>query len=373
MACYHPLKAFELRPKTATQKAKLKIVPYFLPEGHETNLLYIDSRGQWQYSNCNIPPKGCQTFFTKWFAIPCGKCIGCRLMYSKQWATRLMLESQYHESSYFVTMTYNPDCVPISWHADSETGEASQAYTLRKDDFQKFMKRLRKNTGQDIRFFAAGEYGSKTFRPHYHAILFGLKLSDLELYKQTKDGWLYYTSPTIQKAWSVPKRGRNRKNEIASPIGMCLLTQVNWSTCAYVARYVCKKGLSSEDKEKLDCLYETHNIEPPFSLMSRKPGIAHQWFVDHPEYKNFDTIPLPGVDAGKRVKPPRYFDYLLEMEDPAFVEREKTVRRNVAEVTKLLQVEESGLDYESLLNVQERSQLDRMKKLPRNFDEGGEF
>ena len=36
--------------------------------------------------------------------VPCGNCIGCRLDYSKQWANRLMMELQYHDSAYFCTL-----------------------------------------------------------------------------------------------------------------------------------------------------------------------------------------------------------------------------------------------------------------------------
>lgn len=363
MPCYHPLKAFELSPPTANQKAKLKVVPYLVDH------LEVTINGSIEQHYDSIRSDRCQRYIWKHYEIPCGKCIGCRLMYSKQWATRCSLESEYHESSYFVTLTYNEDCVPISWYSDPETGEAFQSLTLRKKDFQAFMKRLRFNTGQYIRFYASGEYGDNTYRPHYHAILFGLKLDDLKLYKQSEDGWLYYTSETIQKAWSVPRRGSNRfTRDTSSPIGMCMVTNVNWSTCAYVARYVCKK-LKGEAAE----FYEKVNIEPPFSLMSRNPGIANQWFQDHSEYTKYDTIPLPGVDAGKRVKPPKYFDYLLDQVRPDELELQKRIRQNMAKVAKLLQAQRTDLDYLDSLEVQERSQESRIKGLKRIIDEGGEF
>lgn len=38
--------------------------------------------------------------------LPCGQCIGCRIDRSRQWANRCMLELQYHDSAYFVTLTY---------------------------------------------------------------------------------------------------------------------------------------------------------------------------------------------------------------------------------------------------------------------------
>ena len=89
--------------------------------------------------------------------------------------------------------------------------------SLRKRDFQLFMKRLRKKYSDDrIRFYACGEYGSETFRPHYHAILFGLHLDDLELYK-SKDSYKYFTSPGLQRVWSVLELGKDGITPLAPP------------------------------------------------------------------------------------------------------------------------------------------------------------
>ncbi|MDX8558692.1 hypothetical protein OZ663_18615, partial [Elizabethkingia sp. HX CGY] len=42
-------------------------------------------------------------------------------------------------------------------------------------DFQLFMKRARKLQEKKISYFLVGEYGSQTFRPHYHAIVFDVE------------------------------------------------------------------------------------------------------------------------------------------------------------------------------------------------------
>ena len=162
--------------------------------------------------------------------VPCGQCIGCRIDRSRQWANRCMLELQYHDSAYFATLTYDDFHVPKAYYADPATGEAHQSLTLCKRDFQLWMKRLRKKFGDDkIRFFACGEYGGSTRRPHYHAILFGLHLDDLVKYKTVKEGdgyYTYYNSESFQSPW---------------PYGFAVIGQVTWESCAYVARYVTKK------------------------------------------------------------------------------------------------------------------------------------
>ena len=137
--------------------------------------------------------------------IPCGKCIGCRLDYSRQWANRCMLEAQYHpkDAVWFATITYNNLYVPKVITKDPETGKDVPALTLRKRDFQLWMKRLRRAFPDDhIRFFASGEYGSETFRPHYHAILFGLHLVDLEPWEKSS-GYQTYLSKKLAKTWSM--------------------------------------------------------------------------------------------------------------------------------------------------------------------------
>lgn len=62
---------------------------------------------------------------------------------------------------------------------------------LVKSDLQKFFKRLRINRSRlnrenTVSYYANGEYGDSTDRPHYHAILFGV---DLLEHQVIKDSW----------------------------------------------------------------------------------------------------------------------------------------------------------------------------------------
>ena len=97
--------------------------------------------------------------------LPCGRCIGCRIVRTKEWATRCMNEAQLYDQNCFVTLTYDKDPGP----------------SLRYKDFQKFMREVRKKKSYfDVttwsyvpRFFMSGEYGESNGRPHFHALLFG--------------------------------------------------------------------------------------------------------------------------------------------------------------------------------------------------------
>ena len=85
--------------------------------------------------------------------LPCGKCIDCRIKYSKAWADRCMLEASYYDSNYFITLTYDDAHLPFSSYDDN--GVIKQAPTLALRDFQLFLKRLRKQ-GYKFRYFMCG-------------------------------------------------------------------------------------------------------------------------------------------------------------------------------------------------------------------------
>jgi hypothetical protein len=118
--------------------------------------------------------------------VPCGQCIACRINRRSDWALRMFLESSYWTSCSFLTLTYDDEHLPLQLC----TVDDSPVYlpTLVKRDVQLFIKRLRKRLGsRKIKFFAAGEYGDHTYRPHYHAILFGVDpVSD---YDDVKSSW----------------------------------------------------------------------------------------------------------------------------------------------------------------------------------------
>lgn len=212
--------------------------------------------------------------------VPCGHCMGCRLDRSRVWADRMLLELKDNDyKALFVTLTYNDASLPRAWHVgynyydgfyedveplvldDDEEWIAAAAgapATLSIRDTQLFMKRLRKAfKSRRLRFFLAGEYGSKTHRPHYHAIIYGLTLSDFKDCR-IKDfnmlGQPRYISKSFEKIWGN---------------GYCVLAPVNWNTCAYVSRYTMKKVYKSENSHA----YASDQL-PPFCTMSRRPGIG---------------------------------------------------------------------------------------------------
>lgn len=309
MPCYHPLKAF-IVGKTANDKNDLKVVPYNVQyiTKNEDKFYFANQSACANALNCGEKlctyDDSCFTLrdlggftgdvFYKFLTIPCGQCIGCRIEYSKQWATRMLLENEYSSESHFVTLTYDDEHVPKHEYVEPDTGEIMTSLSLCKRDLQLFHKRLRRAFPEGIRFFSCGEYGGRTLRPHYHSIYFNLPISDLQFHKRSSDGkFIYYISPTISEIWGK---------------GHVLICDVSFETCAYVARYVTKK-LKGEAKEA----YDFFNIEPVFSLMSRRPGIGRQWFDDNWQ-KVYDSyiITVSSSKGGLRFKPPRYYDSIFD-------------------------------------------------------------
>lgn len=112
--------------------------------------------------------------------VPCGKCPNCSARRVSSWSFRLMQQHKVCDSALFLTMTYDTQHVPLT----------PKGYmTLDKKHVQLFMKRLRKaqcgNGKSPIKYYICGEYGGKTNRPHYHAIMFNAKIELLQ------DAWQY--------------------------------------------------------------------------------------------------------------------------------------------------------------------------------------
>lgn len=270
--------------------------------------------------------------------VPCGKCIGCRLEHSRQWAMRCVHEASLHPANSFITLTYDDEHLPPD-------------QSIHLSEWQNFMKKLRHKVDKKIRFYACGEYGenrdlytiSTLGRPHYHAIIFGEDFkSDRKILKKSKGEYLY-TSETLEKAW---------------PKGHHSIGQVNFDTAAYVARYQMKKinGDQAEDHYKRinSQTGEVTNVHPEFATMSRRPGIAADWFNKYRTDLDKGYITL----KGRKLTPPKYYKYLYEKHHEEDYEKLKEKIRtsiNPDDEDKTL----------NRLRVREESQIIKQKRINR--------
>jgi hypothetical protein len=101
---------------------------------------------------------------TEKLPVPCGRCPPCKQRRVNSWVFRMMQEQKQSLHSHFVTLTYDTRFVPISTNG---------FMTLKKADFQNFMKALRRRCPDaTLKYYAVGEYGTHNKRPHYHAIIY---------------------------------------------------------------------------------------------------------------------------------------------------------------------------------------------------------
>lgn len=337
MSCYHPLKGFKIGVYPSG-KPQYKITSY------DAKYVIKNRLGEYVPSFSEICSDSISPRISDFIDIPCGKCIGCLLDKSRDWATRCMLEADYHEHNSFITLTYNDDHLPESREMINDlTGEISESpfRTLQKRDFQLFMKRLRKRLEPlKIRYFACGEYGSKTFRPHYHAIIFGYDFPDKKLLKTNFRGDKYYVSDFLSSCWS---------DNDDKPIGNVLVTDISFDTCAYVARYCLKK----QDND-LSLFYDIYNLDKEFTLMSRKPGIGRLYYDDNKRKIYEDgRIILSDYKGARFLRTPKYYDKLYDIDYPSDFEKIKEDRKEFVENRKKLELSGTDLDYLNYLKVKE--------------------
>lgn len=169
---------------------------------------------------------------------PCGKCLICLYKRSQAWIMRLKATADVQKSqSYFITLTYNDDNCPT--YISTDTGLVSNV--LDKSDLRNFIKRLRRNLqlfyGKEackgIKYFAIGEYGSNTYRPHYHLLIFGLPVVDdlTQCYRNLKR---YNTQ--FPKMEEFVKRCWNPRN--AGELGHVKVDSVSKGRICYVTKYL---------------------------------------------------------------------------------------------------------------------------------------
>lgn len=218
--------------------------------------------------------------------IRCRKCAGCKATKRSEWYIRIRTEAKQWNSCHFVTLTYADEFLPyVKYRA--ENGTTVPIPGLSKRDLQLFLKRLRKNTRKKVKYFAVGEYGEKSYRPHYHLILFGLDQ------KQIYDD--------ILLSW---KKGHVR------------VDPVNDARIRYVTGYVLKK----DDRE----YFEQDQYQKPYMVCSKKLGLDYVRIMKdwHKADLTRNYVPLEG---GKRMCLPDYY------RDKIYTEAEKKQQAELVE------------------------------------------
>lgn len=235
------------------------------------------------------------------FQLPCGKCIECRLEHARETAIRCVHEASCYENNIFLTLTYSDEHVPQKLHKrDFQLFMKSLRNEIFKDFIQKFgkynwsllSKKERKEVfaPHKIGVLYVGEYGEKTKRPHWHAIIFNYSPTDKTPKYTTSSGEKVFTSETIDALWN---KGRTE------------LGSVTFESAGYVARYSAKKLVHGKDNE--------HDFNPVVGR-SNHSAIGKRWLEKyHDDVFNYGHIVLPN---GKTCSIPRYYQKWLAKNEP---------------------------------------------------------
>lgn len=244
----------------------------------------------------------------------------------------MLHEKESWPGASFITLTYNQENLPPRG--------------LRKKDLQNFFKRLRKLV-TPLRYFACGEYGedqTKTKRPHYHAIVYGLAKHEFINLPQLKppywddraEKWLYSFA-----VW---------------PFGYTDVGHVEEDSIRYVAGYIDKKWMAGDQKS-------TEYMGPPPPFQTQSQGIGKEYWLEH--YHEFleDGFKF----RGKPQAIPRYYIELLKTHDPvahAYFMEENEEKQRVRESDEVLELlpETGGIPIKELTEEQ-RNELRGHRKL----------
>lgn len=239
-------------------------------------------------------------------SVPCGKCPACLSRKRSEWTFRLLEEQKVSSSSHFVTLTYSDNHLVYgdSFHP-----------SLCLVDLQNFHKRLRKLIKPfKLRYYAVGEYGSKTLRPHYHGIYFNVPDSNF-----------------FNKAWSLS----------GEPIGNTFTGVCNQSSIHYVTKYMIQPNNLPD------------GLKQPFAVMSRRPGLGSA-FLANSSYMRSNRLNYVSFSGGVRLSLPRFYSERIFSK----IERQFLGARSRAEFDSKVSSEISRLEslgrnyYHELLQVQ---------------------
>ena len=244
--------------------------------------------------------------------VPCGKCLACKKRRASHWSFRLNEEAKISSSACFITLTYEE--APIS-----ENGFR----TLNKRDFQLFLKRLRKKCPTNkLKYYACGEYGTNTHRPHYHAILFNLPKSLIQSPEKIADTWTH---------------------------GHIHLANNNQLTINYVVGYMTKSNFTrfNDQDDRL----------PEFSLMSKKMGSGYLTDAMIKYYRDRQVACIVR-EGGHIISMPRYYKQKI------FTKHELKLINNEYHKLKETDMNEvsAKIEHEHLVNIIRRDEKQRKLK-----------
>lgn len=227
------------------------------------------------------PPVGTATM-----QLPCGSCLGCRTDTAADWSRRALHEASLWKHNCFLTLTYNSEGLPK--HGDLEPADLTNFIKRLRSSIDRGNPHVARNPNYGLRYVAAGEYGDRNGRPHYHLLLFNCRFTDT--YQVGKD---LLESRILKQLW---KAGEHRLGDLTG------------ASANYVAQYTLKKQGTGKTYCNSDGVIRTS----PFMRVSLRPAIGHQWLN---KYKTDLAHGYIVTDGHKSRIPRSYAKKLQQLDD----------------------------------------------------------
>lgn len=214
----------------------------------------------------------------EWLYVACRKCSACLVNQSNGKALHLAEMIDRVPNCCLVTLTYDNDCVPCVRLGDSriyrgvkyppeiicthnldmskfDTASLLNAPdnnqfvgVLYYKDFQNFLKKLRiyyerKTTRRfPYKYFAVGEYGTNSRRPHFHVVFYGEAGFEDVFESSVCDAWKFHSWSGFNREKGFRYGGSSVANYVASYVNC--LTNCNGF---YDQKWICQRSVRSKD------------------------------------------------------------------------------------------------------------------------------
>lgn len=233
--------------------------------------------------------------FIYYFPADCGKCLPCLIKRKAQWSYRMVEEKRSSFSSYFVTLTYNDQHLPMT-DSGSSGNVTDHRHFIKWLKYYEDERRLQKRTylsqeevnrigGNEkevgkIKYYGVTEYGDLKGRIHLHYILFNIRDTN-----------------SISMAWSEQRKLRRGVYSPGKEYGRVDIDECNVNTIDYVLKYMVKERKEDTSDQK----------EQERSFMSKGIGKC----VVDPEFIRYIQQPKGNQvvnQRGSKIPLPRYFN-----------------------------------------------------------------
>lgn len=265
--------------------------------------------------------------------LDCGWCKPCRVARSRAMGARILHESQFCDSSMFLTLTYSPEDIPLDGG-------------LNLKHVQNFVAATRKAEGRNMKYSLCGEYGPTELRPHYHLCVFDYWPSDAYVVSNF-EGVAQWCSDSLEARWGK---------------GFVQFRELDKAAAEYTARHNFDKVYGSWQNKPDEVTgllpYErihahTGEIVPVRSeFFTQSNGIGERWIRKY--YRDvFPHGELMVMDSDRNVVSvpvPKYYQRKLEEIDPAMFREFKA-----SQLEKAKQLAEDG--YYSRYSIEARRKI----------------